>query len=283
MKDSLRKHAFDLGFDLFGVASPKVSNEECEFFGEWLSKGDAAGMEGWMGRSRERRCHPEEILPGVKSVIVVGMNYYPGDHEDNEGLVARYAWGDDYHELMGERLEKLAGKISGESKWYVDTGAIFERYFAVKAGLGFIGKNTCLITKDFGSWVFLGVILTTAELEPDEPMAGVSCGDCRKCVEACPTGALSEGCIDCRKCVSYLTIEKKGDFTPEEAAMVSCQGFRFGCDACQEVCPHNKRAKKTEAFLPKIQSLKIEGLKIPPKSPLNRAKKEGLVRNLRCR
>ena len=268
------------GFDLIGVALPEVDFEELEFFEKWLSDGEAANMEGWLGRGKEKRADLDKILPGVKSVIVVGMNYFPGDHDGDENLVARYAWGDDYHEIMGKKLEDFCKKIPGESKWYADTGAIFERYFAVKAGLGFIGKNTCLITPEFGSWVFLGVVLTTTEFEPTKPGPMGSCGDCRKCIESCPTGALTEKNLDARKCISYLTIEKKGDFTEEEAAMVSGQKFCFGCDRCQEVCPHNIRAEKTGNFSPKIQTLNIDRLEIPKNSPLKRAKREGLVRNL---
>lgn len=275
------------GFDLFGVTSSEVSPEEHDFFEKWLKKGAAANMEGWLARGAEKRSDPAKILPGVKSVIVVGMNYYPGDHSGSENLVARYAWGDDYHEVMGEKLEKLAQEIPGETKWYIDTGAVFERYFAVKAGLGFIGKNTCLITPEFGSWVFLGVVLTTHEFEPTKPGPMGSCGDCRKCIEACPTGALSEKNLDARKCISYLTIEKKGDFTPEEAAMVRSQKFCFGCDVCQEVCPHNCKAKKIKFFLPRIQDLGFSDLEDFEnkfkKSPLRRAGKEGLVRNLSCK
>ncbi|MFH1298644.1 MAG: tRNA epoxyqueuosine(34) reductase QueG [Patescibacteria group bacterium] len=270
----------ELGFDLFGIASPEVPGSEIVFFEKWISKGYAANMEGWLARGKEKRADLSKILPGVKSVIVVGMNYYPGDHRGDKNLVARYAWGDDYHEVMGEKLEELSREIPGESKWYTDTGSILERYFAVKAGLGFIGKNTCLITPEFGSWVFLGIVLTTVELEPTTSKPMGNCGDCRKCIDACPTGALSEKKIDCRKCISYLTIEKKGNFNPEEKGMVAGQKFVFGCDRCQEVCPHNCRAKKTDVFNPRMQDLDIEDFKIPQKSPLRRAKKEGLVRNL---
>ncbi len=240
-------------------------------------------MSGWLERGTEKRADPSLILPAAKSVIVLGVNYYPGDHAGHN-KVARYAWGDDYHGWVGEKLSNLCGFLAelgdDDAKYYVDTGAIFERYFAKKAGLGFIGKNTCLITPDFGSWVFIATILTKLSLSPTSPINNVGCGSCTRCIDSCPTGALTDKCVDSRRCISYLTIEKKGDFSDEEKEMVANQKFCFGCDLCQEVCPHNARAKKCKVHGPRIESLSLSDLPVGPKSPLNRAKLSGLKRNL---
>ncbi len=283
IESKIRERASKLGFDLFGVADTHVDEKEVLFFRKWIDDGMAAGMSGWLDRGTEKRANPDVILPGVKSVIVLGINYFPGDHSSSN-KIARYAWGDDYHDWIGEKLRELCNFLSEidtcDSKYYVDTGAVFERYFAQKAGLGFIGKNTCLITPEFGSWVFIGTILTTLELEPTAPIKNVGCGDCTRCIDACPTGALTEKCVDSRKCISYLTIERKGGFSEEEEALVSGQEFCFGCDRCQEVCPHNTRAKKCQVIGKKIESLSLADLPVSKKSPLNRAKLAGLKRNL---
>jgi len=293
IEDKIRSRAIALGFELFGVANTHVDESDRKFFGQWLADGKGANMSKWLERSKEKRGDPNEILRGVKSVIVVGMNYYPGDHQVATGKVARYAWGMDYHKTMGAKLFELAEYLNElgdpESKWYVDTGAVFERYFAVKAGLGFIGKNTCLITKKFGSWVFIGSLLTTLVLREGERGSTGRCGSCRKCIDACPTGALSEKCLDARKCISYLTIEKRGAFTEGENKMVACQNFCFGCDICQEICPHNVKQKKTTADLKGWTNLSLKDIpenaeKFNKKfrgSPIRRAKFAGILRNLK--
>ncbi|OGJ48206.1 tRNA epoxyqueuosine(34) reductase QueG [Candidatus Peregrinibacteria bacterium RIFOXYB12_FULL_41_12] len=278
--------AMSSGFDLGGVAKHVVDKSEWEFFNKWLADGCAAGMKEWMERGSSKRADPSLILEDVKSVICLAVNYYPGDHKSDTGLVARYAWGDNYHEVIGSMCKKVCDfliKNYGDSpKCYTDTGAILERYFAVKSGLGFIGKNTCLITPEFGSWVFLSVIFSKIEFEPTSHVATGKCGPCERCIKACPTGALSEKRVDARKCISYLTIEKRGPFSDEERSMVTGQNFCFGCDICQSVCPHNVRAKKTGKFNPRVESLstgQLDTLDLK-KSPLGRAKREGLERNL---
>ena len=265
------------GFDLFGIASPYVETSESDFFKNWLEKGYGADMNEWLDRGSAKRINPGLILDGVKSVICLGVNYYPGDHQATSGLVARYAWGDDYHEIIGDMCKSVCNFLiknyDDTPKWYTDTGAIFERYFAVKAGLGFIGKNTCLITDKFGSWVLLAVIFSKIEFEPTTGKTIKSCGTCSRCVDSCPTGALSKVCVDSRKCISYLTIEKKGEFSETEKSLIANQKFCFGCDRCQEVCPHNVRAKKTDKFNPKIESLSLETLpdaEFFKKSPIKR-------------
>lgn len=280
--------AKELGFDLFGVADPRIEKEQVDFFQKWLNEGRAGDMESWLKRGFPKRVDLNKILEGVKSAICLGVNYYPGNHVISKCKVARYAWGDDYHDVIGRKARMLCGYLKevGDKNpvWYTDTGAVFERYLAYKAGLGFIGKNTCLITKEFGSWVFLAVILTGLELPVTGPRYEFSlCGFCKRCVKACSTGALSEFSVDARKCISYLTIEKKGIFSEEERALMAKQNYCFGCDACQEACPHNARAKIASVFNPKIENLKLRGIgktRIPEGSPLRRAKLEGLSRNL---
>jgi len=301
IEEKIQNRALGLGFELFGITDTHVDEQELKFFDQWLEEGKGANMSGWLGRGRKKRGDLGEILEGVKSVIVVGWNYYQivdRNLQIAEGRkrVARYAWGDDYHEVMGERLEKLCeflGELGdADAKWYIDTGAILERYFAVKAGLGFIGKNTCLITPEFGSFVFIGVLLTRLELDCNLQLADGRCGDCRRCIDACPAGALSEKCVDARKCISYLTIEKKGEFTEEEAQMVAGQDFCFGCDVCQEVCPFNGvlnvecRMSNVECGISNLEYRDLpkteeEFNKKFKKSPLRRAGLEGMRRNLK--
>ena len=294
--EKIHSYATSLGFQLFGATDTRVDDTEVRFFYDWLADGKAGDMSGWLGRSADKRSDPALILPGARSLIMVGRNYYPGDHVMQTGRVARYAWYDDYHSAMGADLQKLADYIAvlgdSDARWYVDTGPIFERYFAAKAGLGFIGKNTCLITKDFGSWVLIGSILT--KLEFDNYDAGNQldfgrCGECRKCIDACPTGALSGQCLDARKCVSYLTIEKRGEFSPEEKEMLGSQDFCFGCDICQEVCPHNIRARNIDSAETPLSNL--ASVEIPSNetdfnkqfrtSPVKRAQWAGILRNLK--
>ncbi|EKD47702.1 MAG: hypothetical protein ACD_65C00326G0004 [uncultured bacterium] len=278
--------AKELGFDLFGVADPNIEKEQVDFFQKWLDEGRAGSMEAWLKRGAQKRADINKVSEGAKSAICLAVNYYPGDHVLPKRKVARYAWGNDYHELIGDKARAFCEYLKelGDKNpvWYTDTGAIFERYLAYGAGLGFIGKNTCLITKEFGSWVFLAVILTKFEL----PFTGSKydfsmCGSCKRCVEACPTGALSELDLDARKCISYLTIEKKGAFSEEERALVAKQNYCFGCDVCQEICPHNARAKKTSAFKPRFENLEMDDIAmIDKRSPVLRAKLRGLCRNL---
>jgi epoxyqueuosine reductase len=212
----------------------------------------------------ERREDPAKILPGVRSVVCVGLNYYPGQLPDDvkddrsRGLISHYAWGLDYHNLMLSRLEKLVAFISAEvecrvrHRAYVDTGPVLERAYAAQAGLGFIGKNTCLIHPRMGSWLFLGVILLDKALESAPGKMDVSCGTCTRCLDACPTGALiAPYVLDARRCISYLTIELKGPVPRELRPLMG--NHIFGCDVCQTVCPWQRFAKPTgeTAFRPK--------------------------------
>jgi epoxyqueuosine reductase len=311
-----------LGFDLCGVA-PAEPFPELERLPEWLARGYAGEMRYLHD---PRRASPTAAMPGARSVIVCAMNYNTplpysveaktacssprpmagaqrtepgaGNQEITQrGWISRYAWGDDYHEVLGEKLARLtaalrarfdpAGQTSrsaGEAldaRWYVDTGPVVERVAAKYAGLGWLGKNTCLINEDWGSWLFLGVILTTLELAPSlqtetaDYAAGPApsphsalltvpdlCGQCTLCLEACPTGALVEPYVlDARRCISYLTIELRG---PIPAEFEHALGWHvFGCDICQDVCPYNRRAPATKEARFRPQSTTGSGSRLP--------------------
>lgn len=228
----------------------------------WLAQGYHGEM-GYMARPDrvERRENLARIIPGAHSIICVGLNYYPGTlpadlrRDPSRGLISNYAWGVDYHGLMVPRLEELAAFVCTEAgsetgrgvtyRAYVDTGPVLERAHAAEAGLGFIGKNTCLIHPQIGSWLFLGEILLDLELDPTPEKMSVSCGTCRRCLDACPTGALvAPYVLDARRCISYLTIELKGPIPRELRPLM---GNRiYGCDVCQAVCPWQRFARPTQ-------------------------------------
>ena len=248
MKDRIRAQAFALGFDLVGftTAAPPAHIAE---FQHWLAAGHHGEM-AYLARRATERCAPAQLLPGLRSIIVVAQNYQPcvtyvTKKRQISEQVARYALGGrDYHEEMGGKLDRLAGCIrdlGGAAKWYVDTGPILERELAQRAGLGWIGKHTNLINRQFGNWIFLGEVLTTLELPADLPAPG-QCGTCQRCLKACPTGALvAPYQLDARRCISYLTIELKGSIPVELRPAI---GQRiFGCDDCLEVCPWNRFAQ----------------------------------------
>src|SRR5204862_3712935 len=251
LETRLKAQAFGLGFDLAGVCSlgPADTAEE---FDEWLARGFAGTME-YLPRGREKRCDSRLPLPGAASAIVVAMNY--GGREPS-GPVARYARGDDYHDVMLERLRALHGWVAAEvgrpvlGKPYVDTGPLLERDLARRAGLGWFGKNTMLINPTLGSFFFIGALLVDFELEADPAFESDRCGRCTRCLDACPTGALTEPrVLDASRCISYLTIENKGaipeDMRPALGELI------YGCDICQDVCPWNvkfSRRLSEEAF-----------------------------------
>ncbi len=268
---------------------------------EWLQRGYHGTM-AWMTRDPARRSDPQLVLPGCRSMISVGMNYYT-DNRANEqpgmGRIARYAWGKDYHMVMIRRLAQLEEKIATlapgiTTKTYTDTGPIMEKAWAQEAGLGWIGKHSNLVSAESGSWLLLGEILTTLDLEPDEPATDL-CGSCTLCIQACPTGAIVEPyVVDARLCISYLTIELRGGREVISDELASQMGNRiFGCDDCLDVCPFNLRADATNepafnptplTLAPSLQTLSQisqESFSATFKeSPLKRAKLSGLLRNV---
>lgn len=306
LTEAVKARAGELGFDLVGVtgAEPSAFAEE---YRDWVAQGYAGEME-YLTRNLHRRLDPRELLPGAQSIIVVGMNYYADAEEGpatpppdpDRAIFARYARGDDYHDVMTARLRELLRFLQtqsgpgAEGRVYVDAGPILEREVAQRAGIGWFGKNTLLINTRRGSYFFLGEIVTNVALDFDSPALG-GCGTCTRCLDACPTGAIFEPYkVDSRRCLSYLTIELKGDIPAEFHPALSASGSRiYGCDICQEVCPFNqRRAVPTEdpAFQPrdittnsKVTDLLLltgEEFRANFKgSPVKRAKRRGLLRN----
>lgn len=267
IRTRLRGLAAEAGFDDCRVAAAAKAPHG-EAFRRWLADG-CQGTMGWMARDPERRADPRLVLPGCRSVVALALNYYPGPRPPGpaqpSGRIARYAWGDDYHDLILPRLRALAAaleELGGTQKCYTDTGPVLERDFASRAGLGWNGKSTLQIHPALGTWFFLGVILTTLQVEPDEP-ARDRCGRCARCLAACPTGAITAPHqLDARRCLSYLTIEHKG---PIPVAMRPLVGDRiYGCDDCLEACPWNRfaRVAREAAFhaRPAIFALGLRGL-----------------------
>jgi epoxyqueuosine reductase len=245
--EELKRQATLEGFDLCGIA-PADSLPELGFLREWLDAGHAGEMH-YLERSADRRADVRNVLPSARSVIVFGTIYntdqpYSIDTTDSrQAALARYAWGDDYHEIIGARLDRMLAWLSAragdglEAKAYVDTGPVQERVYAQHAGIGWIGKNTCLINPDQGSWIFLSEIICNLPLTPDPPALD-QCGYCTRCLDACPTGALTAPhTLDARRCLSYLTIEIKGAIPLEQREGIGAHAY--GCDICQEVCPYN--------------------------------------------
>jgi epoxyqueuosine reductase len=244
---AVRAAARAMGFDLVGIAPAEPSRYR-DYFRQWLDEGRAGTME-WLGENFEKRTDPTAYLPQCRSVVCVAVNYNvaiePVDEEEARwhGRVARYALGDDYHEAIKGRLDELADWIREKfpgavTRRGVDTAPIAERELAARAGIGWVGKHTLVINQKVGSWLFLGEVLTTLDLAPDEPAVD-HCGTCRRCLDACPTGAITdEYQLDARRCISYLNIEHRG---PIEAELAGKMGdWLVGCDICQEVCPHNR-------------------------------------------
>lgn len=257
LTDLLKQEARRLGFDLAGacraVAPPRI-----ELFRQWIEAGYAGQMR-YLPERAEAYGHPRHVLEGVQSILMLGINYRTVEPESpggGQGRVSRYAWGADYHDLIHSRLKSLAAfhrheRPDARVRGVVDTAPLMERDFAEMAGLGWVGKNTLLLNKRFGSWTFLASLLTSEKLDYDEPHCGDRCGSCRACLDACPTGALVDAYrLDARKCISYLTIELGGS-APSELRPLE-QDWLFGCDACQEACPWNRRTPTTseEAFHP---------------------------------
>ena len=240
LEERLKLQARALGFDLAGIA-PAAPADGFDRLRDWLARGFAGDM-AYMQRHAEARRHPNSVLSDVRSVVMLGMNYYPGPDDADRvagARIARYACGADYHDVLRERLNQLLAWLQTErpgcvGRGVVDTAPLLERDFARRAGLGWFGKNTMLLNKRLGSYFFLAALLTEVELKPDEPFDNRHCGTCTACLDACPTAAfVGPGMLDSRRCVSYLTIELRGDVSPELRPGVG--DWLFGCDICQEV------------------------------------------------
>jgi len=299
--ESIRQQARALGFDLCGIA-PVGDFPELAFLSEWIARGYAGEM-AYIPRSADRRADVRAVVPGAQSVIVTGTLYNTVEPYDSRApdpgtaLISRYAWGDDYHDVIRARLDALlawmrtASAEPFEARAYVDTGPVQERVYAQYGGLGWIGKNTCLINPDVGSWLFLSEIICTLALESDLPGLD-QCGACTRCLDACPTEALvAPGVLDSTRCLSYLTIEIKGGIPMELRAPLSTHVY--GCDICQDVCPYNQAAPHSDdpAWQPRagldlpalvdLWSRPDAELKTLLKgSAMTRAKLTGLRRNL---
>lgn len=246
----VKRKALDLGFQVAGISRVTPHRPEAARLDEWFARGFHGDM-SWMTKTAAKRKHPALLLHGIRSIVSLGMNYYTDDRPDDkpgQGRIARYARGEDYHRVLEERLESLAAFLKVEapdsrSLAYVDTGAIMEKAWAQRAGLGWIGKHSNLVSGQYGSWLLLGEVLTTADLAPDEPAADL-CGTCTLCIKACPTGAIAEPyVVDARRCLSYLTIEQKGELPAELQSAL--RNYIFGCDDCLDVCPYNHQATPT--------------------------------------
>lgn len=304
LAESLKRQAIDLGFNLVGIIDAKPGLRFDAYL-HWVNNQYHGEMD-YLARPDRlvRRADLNQILPNVRSIVCVGLDYSPAlipldiATDPSRGRISAYAWGVDYHRVMKPRLEELAQWLSEatsqkvDSKIYVDTGAILERDHAESAGLGFTGKNTMLIHPRRGSWIFLGELLTTVALEADEPILMPSCGRCRRCLDACPTNAFpSPYVLDARLCISYLTIELKGWIPRELRPLMG--NWVYGCDICQEVCPFNRFAEPTnmpdfearnwnELAPPILQLLALDEMTFEARyenSPIKRIKRGRLVRN----
>jgi epoxyqueuosine reductase len=295
----VKARAREVGFDLAGIATTAKA-PHLDFFAGWVARGFAGEMSYLHGQV-EKRGDLGVAFPWARSLVCVGLQYdtphpYSTEAPSDRGWIARYAWGDDYHDVLTALLDRLAERLADElgafrSRRYADTGPIVEKAWAAAAGVGAYGKNTCLLDPEHGSWFFLGELVTDLELEPDAPRADL-CGSCTACLDACPTQAFPEPYVlDATRCISYLTIETKGAIP--DALRPGVGRHVFGCDICQDVCPWNRRRRHSGRadFLPRADAVapSLEALASLDadafaarfrKSPVKRAKRRGLLRNV---
>ncbi len=289
--------AHESGFSLVGFCKAEELSEESTRFEKWLKRGYQAGM-AYMEKNTDRRRNIDLILPGAKSVISLGMNYYTNNYHENKdgyGKISRYAWGKDYHYIIWDALDEMITKFrsidnSFEGKSYVDTGPVMDKAWAVRAGLGWLGKHTNVISTQIGSWFFIANIITNYNFKYDKQKID-HCGTCRACIDACPTNAIAdEYLVDANKCISYLTIENKGAIPAEFEGKFD--RWVFGCDICQEVCPWNIKfaveskveeynpVEGTEINLDEIESMTQNTFKQKfGTTPITRARLKGIKRN----
>lgn len=287
---------------MVGIVRAAELEPERERLQEWLSRGFQGEMR-WMEREPAKRTDPRLLLPSARSVVVVALNYYtPHEHTNDpkSGKISRYSWGDDYHDVVGEKLKSLLGWIKeewpeAEGKACVDIQPMMDKAWAARAGLGWIGKHSNLITREYGSWVFLGELLLNLELEYDTERMEDHCGSCTLCLEACPTNAITEPyVVDSNKCISYATIELRAPELPENVAE-NLGGWLYGCDICQDVCPWNRFEQPTAEtrFEPRpgnVNANLSDIFELTPdtysarfrRSAIKRAKLTGLQRNARA-
>jgi epoxyqueuosine reductase len=300
--DHIRQQAGELGFELVGIVPAAALSAEHERLREWLARGYHGEM-SWMARDPEKRTDPRKVFPAARSIIVVALNYYtPEQHSPSpgSGKVSRYAWGDDYHDVLGDKLRDLLSWIQSQvptasGKVCVDIQPLMDKAWGVRAGLGWIGKHTNLISKELGSWIFICELITNLDLEYDEEVVEDHCGTCTLCIEACPTAAIVEPyVVDSNKCISYATIELRAPEIPSSVAE-HLEGWLYGCDICQDVCPWNRFAQNSdeESFAPRAGNvdadlssiLDITAAEYRERfrgSAMKRAKLAGLQRNARA-
>lgn len=244
VRSQIESFSRELGFECFGVSSVKLPLRR-QYYLDWIASGQHGDM-SWLERNNDRRLNPDQILPGAKSILVFGMNYCQ-PQPDRAGRIAKYALGKDYHKILLKKLKRICTYLrenhASEQRPYVDTGPVLEKPIAELAGLGWQGKSSILLNEAQGTWLFLGIVVTTLELEPDKPAVD-RCGSCTRCIDACPTDAITAPYqLDARRCIAYLTIEHKGAIPIEYR---QAMGDRiFGCDECLDVCPWNRFAQKT--------------------------------------
>ena len=298
----IKERALFEGFNKVGIVGAQSLEDEGRRLRDWLARG-YHGERGWMARDVEKRVSPFAIFPHARSVVVVALNYFtPHQHQqtDTTGKVSRYAWGDDYHDVVREKLTSLLAWIReqvphAEGKVCVDIQPTMDKAWAVRAGLGWLGKHSNVITPEHGSWVFIGELMLNLELDADEDRIEDHCGTCTLCIDACPTAAITEPyVVDSNKCISYATIELRAPEMPAEIES-NLSGWLYGCDICQDVCPWNRFEEPTHEtrFAPREGNVNAELAEVLALSPeayaeryrgsaMKRAKLSGLQRNARA-